>query len=391
MCLCFVCSCLLHQHLNTRTQKISKMWLQLKTDRTFGQQRSKVFLQHLLFWVAYILLMSAKDLIYHPVYWELLLTNSYTNLLDIPLVYFNLFYLIPRFLLPKKYFNYIIILIPLVVLFTFLSAYNHYYSFYHFFHTPLFKAQFFISIEGFGVVFTELILLIGISTALHLFNEWSQKEHYARELEKKNLEVELMLLKNQLQPHFLFNALNSIYVMMDKDVAQSREMLLQFSDMLSHQLYDSRKEQIPLEKEVEHLHNFIQIESVRHSDLANIEVNLNAPEGYSIAPMLLMPIVENAFKYSKSSQQYNIKINLYVNKREMQFQVENSVNGLNSRKPSGIGLSNLKRRLELLYPKEHELSIQRSGKIFLVNLKLILRPLELDKTRTLTSATYVNG
>lgn len=347
------------------------MRLQLKTGRTFGQ--------HLLFWTVYILLISVKDLIYYPVYWELLFTNSYTHLLYVPVVYFNLFYLIPKFLLPKKYTAYTIILITTISLFTFLSAYNHYYSFYHIFGTPFSKAAFFITVEGYGVVFTELLVLVFISMALHLFQEWLQKERYARELEKKNLEVELMLLKNQLQPHFLFNALNSIYVMMDKDVKQSREMLLQFSDMLSHQLYDSKKEQIAITKEVEYLYNFIQIESVRHGDLANIEVNMDAPRGYSIAPMLLMPIVENAFKHGKSSQGYTIQIHLYIKNNKMHFQVINSVNGTNSR-PPGIGLSNLKRRLELLYPKEHELNIQHQDKTFSVDLKIKLHdhPLPLS-------------
>jgi two-component system, LytTR family, sensor kinase len=354
-------------------------------------QRSKLFLQHLSFWVVYILLMSAKDLIYHPVYWELLISNSYTDLLYLPFVYFNLFYLVPKFLLPKKYFAYTLILVPLLALFTFLSAYNHYYSFYHFFGASLESAQFFITIEGVGVIFTEILLLVGTTTALHLFNEWSQKERYVRELEKKNLEVELMLLKNQLQPHFLFNALNSIYVMMERDVPQSREMLLQLSDLLSHQLYDSKKEQIALTKEVEHLHNFIQIESVRHGDLANIEVDMNAPEGYALAPMLLMPIVENAFKHGKSSKGYAIQIKLWVEHDKMHFQVENSVNNLNGSKPPGIGLSNLKRRLELLYPKEHELNIQRDNNTFLVHLKLTLRPPGTYRTLIYAGATDLNG
>lgn len=338
------------------------------------QQRNKVILQHLLFWVVYIMLLSIKDLIYYPVYAELLLTNTYTNLLYLPFVYFNLFYLVPKFLLPKKYFIYATILIPLIILFTFISAYNHYYSFYYLFGTSLENATFFIKIEGKGVIFTELTLLIGVTTALHLFNEWSNKERYVRELEKKNLEVELMLLKTQLQPHFLFNALNSIYVMMEKDITQSREMLLQLSDLLSHQLYDSRKEQIDLEKELEYLRNFIQIESIRHSDLANIKVNIQAPQGYTIAPMLLMPIVENAFKHGKSSQGYDICVHLDVQNDQLAFRVENSINHLNGNKKNsgGIGLSNLQRRLELLYPKEHQLDIQRNAKTFLVDLKIKL-------------------
>ena len=330
-------------------------------------------IQHLVFWVLYLLLWSAHDLVYFQDFTSLLITNSYTFLPYVVLVYFNLYVLVPRLLLKKKQGLYLFSLALGILAVTHFSSWNHYYFFNRISeHVP--TAKFFISPEGQIALLTEILVLVGFSMTLYLLREWYQKERYAREMEKKRLETELHLLKSQINPHFLFNSLNSIYVMLGKDQEAGREMLLQFSDILSHQLYEASKEKVLLNKELENLENYIRIEKIRHDDLAKVEVKLpDSINGQQIAPMLLLPIVENAFKHGQSSEGYWIKVLLQIRPNdELNFSVENSFVNKPSKSEAGIGLANVKRRLELIYPDQHELKVEKEDDIFKVNLKLQL-------------------
>ena len=163
--------------------------------------------------------------------------------------------------------------------------------------------------------------------------------------------------------------------MLDKDQNIARNMLLQFSDILSHQLYETSKESILLSKDIENIINYIAIEKRRHEDLATVDMNFpDNVNGQQIAPMLLLPIVENAFKHGQSSLGYWIKIDMHLaSKNQLIFNVANSCmpqNALNHKK--GIGLSNLRRRLELIYPKGYVLDVNQEENTFNVNLKLSL-------------------
>lgn len=225
---------------------------------------------------------------------------------------------------------------------------------------------------------TEAILALCLSMTLVLADEWFIKERSLKEVEQKQLETELNLLKNQINPHFLFNSLNSIYVMLSKDPKGGKEMLLQFSEILHHQLYETKKKRIQLAQEFENLQNYIAIEKIRHEDL--VTVNCTFPEnvnGSYISPMLLLPLVENAFKHGQSSQGYwiNIKAMLEHNNR-LRFTVENSVANqaaeAMTKDTKGIGLANVKRRLELIYPNKHLFHIAHKNGTFMVDLSLQL-------------------
>lgn len=337
-----------------------------------GTVRSKTVGLHLLFWCIYLLLWAAKDLAFHNSFLENLRTNFVTGWPYVPFVYFNLFYLVPRLLLKGRYARYLLVLLPSILLMTFISYNLHYWLFTHLTRDTLDVAQFFTSWEGQAVILTEVLILVALSMTLYLLQQWYQKERYAQELEKQKLEAELNLLKSQVNPHFLFNALNSIFVMMEKDRTKSRSMLLQLSDVLSHQLYQTQKRSVPLQMEVENLKNYIELERTRHGELANVDIeiqeNLN---GHKIAPMLLLPIVENAFKHSKSNSGYWIKIGLGLEEHQLSFQVKNSKGDANE-KQGGLGLSNLKRQLRLLYPNKHKIEIDQQQNLFAVDLKIEL-------------------
>lgn len=333
----------------------------------------KEWVQNLLFWIIFILLWSAHDLVFHPNFWDLVVSNIHTMWVYAPLVYLNIYFLVPQFLLKqKKPPVYILTLGAGLLLTTLFSTWN--VTFYFSTRDPE-TAEFFTTPLGQITLLTELLVLLGFSMTLFLLREWYQKERYTQAIEQKRLEMELHLLKSQVNPHFLFNSLNSIYLMSERDVKASQQMLLQFSDILSHQLYETNKERITLAKEIDNLTNYIRIEEVRHHDLAKVQFDcLGMINGQQIAPMLLMPLVENAFKHGQSSEGYWINIHLELKtSAELFFTVENSFRPRQRAASGGIGLNNVRRRLELIYPNQHELIVHEESNVFRVFLNLKLQ------------------
>lgn len=335
--------------------------------------------QHLIFWTVYLLATAGSDLVYYPYFLSNLRTNFIMTLPMAGLVYLNLYVLIPRLLMKGKQVLYWFSVIVLSALFLRIVSLVT-YELFRFIYYNLDKAEFFWSNEGQVVLGIQFILLFFVSMALFLLKQWYQKEQYARELEEKNLRAELELLKHQVQPHFLFNTLNTIYMLMDKDVADARQALLQFSDILSHQLYDTGKGRIPLEKEFEYLRNYMDIQRLRHEDLLNLDCKLETDnKPYLIAPMLLIVFVENAFKHGQSANGYQVTVSAVVKDHTLYFRVWNSMapEAFPATKPkAGIGLINVKRRLELLYPDSSELEIRQREEFYEVRLSV---QLELGK------------
>lgn len=333
------------------------------------------WVQHVVFWVLFLLLWSVHDLNYHIDLLENLETNIITFIPYMILVYFNLYVLMPRFLLCKKITQYVLFLLLGIVVITLFSSY--YLSFYFRYindYPP--TSVFFESLPGKIAIITEVILSLCLSMTLFLIDEWYRKERSIQEIEQKQLETELNLLKNQINPHFLFNSLNSIYIMLGRNLNQGKSMLLQFSEILSHQLYETSKKKILLEKEFENLQNYIEIERIRHEDLVTVNCSFPNEMGkLTITPMLLLPLVENAFKHGQSVKGYEVKINASIVDNTLDFKIENTVSNtvnISSQNRKGIGLANVKRRLALIYPNKHLFQIVSKNATFIVNLKIQL-------------------
>jgi two-component system LytT family sensor kinase len=186
----------------------------------------------------------------------------------------------------------------------------------------------------------------------------------------EHLETELKFLKAQYHPHFLFNALNTIYFQMDEDTEGAKRSIEKFSELLRYQLYD-QQQQVPVLQEIEYLQSFIELQKIRSTDKLKLRVdfdkNLN---GQLVYPLLFLPLVENAFKFVGGD--YEMLVEAKVTDNQIDFKVENSVPQVKqaATKVGGIGLENLKRRLDLLYPGKHSLSLDNSGDHFKAELKL---------------------
>ncbi len=204
-----------------------------------------------------------------------------------------------------------------------------------------------------------------------------QKEKEAAEFRGEKLEAEMKFLKSQFNPHFLFNALNNIYTLTVIKSDKAPDNLLKLSGMLRYMLYECKAETVPLGKEIEYLRHFIDLHLLKDSRGLNVEVNLDESRpDLKIAPMLFIPFVENAFKHSRIEDLQNgwIKIELKTSDHTVVFDVKNSLpkQDFTKDKIGGIGLENVRRQLELLYPDRHELTIRENGDAFEVLLKIHL-------------------
>ncbi len=205
----------------------------------------------------------------------------------------------------------------------------------------------------------------------------NRKQQEAVLYKSEKLEAEIKFLKSQINPHFLFNALNNIYTLTLLKSDNAPDHLLKLSGMLRYMLHDCKAEKVPLHKEIAYLQNFIDLQMLKDSSGLNVKVHFDESRpNLNMAPLLLIPFVENAFKHSKIEDLANgwITIDLRTGEHHIEFEVENSLSAHNAAKDAvgGIGLHNVRRQLELLYPGRHLLEISEKDGVFRVFLRVEL-------------------
>ena len=217
-------------------------------------------------------------------------------------------------------------------------------------------------------------LLVSTAAAFKLLADYARAQGRIGILAKEKAETELQFLKSQVNPHFLFNSLNAIYFLIDKQNAGARQTLLQFSNLLRYQLYDCNADTIAIEKELVYLDNYVRLQQLRKDSNYDIQLDIDKNvNGFLITPLLLIPFVENAFKHiSNHTEKTNfVHISMTKEDHSFVFEVQNSKDDSKQTDSSGgIGLTNVKRRLELIYPGKHLLNIQKNEDNFAVKLQI---------------------
>lgn len=333
-------------------------------------------LQHLAFWVLsffiflYIFKTGAKPEKVDYVYTLLF------QLTLLPAVYINIELLLPKLGNKKRILFYLLSLIATIILFAWIN-----YNFFDNWSAKVFPDYFFISYFTFREVTLFFIVYIVITMLLKLSKSWflvSWLQNELLEKEKQKTEVELKALKAQINPHFFFNTLNSIYSMaLDKD-ERLPGTVLQLSELMRYFLYESKDNFVPLEKELAVADNYIALQRIRSGKQLSIEIKKEGEvSGQKIAPLLLITFLENAFKHGAKGDSVNtfIRIDVKVEKDKLNFMVENNkgiIDEVNMADHSGLGLENVKRQLELLYPGKHRLNIKDKQDRFIVELELSL-------------------
>ncbi|HRW62430.1 MAG TPA: histidine kinase [Bacteroidales bacterium] len=341
-------------------------------------KKTRIIFSHCIFWIAvwffYVYFFSYNSNDKNYIIWF----SSFMLPVTIGTTYFMVYYLVPKFLLTKKYWKFALysfytviissnIIVPLIFgSFIFISDYNITHM------PPMSKNIVFVLIM--------VYLIVGLVSFVYLLNYNFQTISKNKELQNKILETQLQLkeqelqyLKMQIHPHFLFNTLNTIYGFALKQSKQTPEIILMLSNLLDYILYQINKPKVSLKEEVLHIKEYIELEKVRFQDTLKVLFSANEiNEDIQIAPMLLIPFVENAFKHGNIIEgSLKVEINVKVIESQLDFSVKNTSLANDSQKENhGIGLENIKKRLELNYTNNYKLDIYSSGQWYNTSLTI---------------------
>ena len=226
-----------------------------------------------------------------------------------------------------------------------------------------------------GVQIIFGILLFTVGASIKLVSEWYKNEKIKALVETQKINTELSFLKNQLNPHFLFNSLNSIYSLANKKSDSTTDAIITLSELMRYMLYETDKQYVPLSKEIDYIKNYISLQNLRLKDSSGVRFNVRGSLEHYIEPLLLISFIENAFKYGTDYLgKTSITIQISIENQKLLLNSSNYVSkNEKNRTSSGIGLQNIKSRLNLLYPNSHSLKIEESDKLYSVELVLNLK------------------
>jgi two-component system LytT family sensor kinase len=330
---------------------------------------------HILFWMITVLFYAYVrfGLVHTAGLSYKLLDIVVRNGLVVLACYINIYTLSPRYLKKGSYAGYSVAIILCLSMCTALkisldAALNRFTGYDTGQQSLFYQSYYNFSILLFYVVFT---------LALETSKQWFGQQVTMKRVQMENLQTELRFLKAQMNPHFLFNSINTIYFQIDKRNTAARLSLEKFAELLRYQLYECNEDTISIEREVEYLRNYIDLQRLRKNDTDKIHFSAGEEvKGFVLAPLLLIPFVENAFKHVSAFDNQPVYVDVRLNRLNghFLFAVSNSKNNAEtSKKYNGIGLKNVQRRLDLLYADKYELAINDSDQCYEVNLKIPLQ------------------
>ena len=334
--------------------------------------RSKEFL-HFSFWVLLYFFLVLVDNWDYPTWFKMI-----RHLIDISfwiiIVYVNILYLIPKYLQNKKPILYLLSLILLVILISPIAT----SSMILLFKKNTEDARYFFENQS---ILALINLFVGLASTLYkILMDWLIHQNEKIALERQNLQSELKFLKSQINPHFFFNTLNNLYALTLKKSDLAPEIVLRLSEMMRYMLYESNEKKVSLEKEINYVKNYLELEKLRQGNKFDINFNLNGEvTNQKIAPLMFIPFLENSFKHGLDNQIKSGYVNIDLNLKEesVEMAIENSKppsipKKTPYKKSGGIGLQNVRRRLKLLYPQRHKLDIEEKPNSFKVYLNIQL-------------------
>lgn len=352
-------------------------------------KKTVVILFHIGYWLCYLLIIAIMvGVVYrgnhHDAEYALKVQNAYKNIflfaffpavLTFYLCYFLVF---PKYLQKKKFL--------LAVIFGISSALGSAIVGY-LIHRSLIDAGAVIDMDEGGkngsstykIVLTVMTFINSISGLVALvirgFITWFEEVKLKEELKQKNHETELALVKAQLDPHFLFNTLNNIDVLIVRDPNEASSYLNKLSDILRFMLYETKADQILLEKEIKYIEKYIELQKIRTSNSSYINFSVTgSTDNISVAPMIFIPFIENAFKHTTNKKTGNaIKVQIMIQNKTIIFVCENKFdpNRKMTGESNGLGNELIQKRLDLLYPEKHKLEVNKQADLYSVHLTIM--------------------
>ncbi len=340
--------------------------------------KSKFLVVHLFFWVVvwffYVYFLNYNSTNSRYITWF----SSFLLPVTMVITYFVIYYLIPKYLLLKKYklfilysfytliFSTYLIVITIIGCFIFLLNLNINDM------PPMGRNYIFILI----LVYLVVVMVSFVSLLKHNFSTVSKNKELQNKILETQLQIknqELHFLKKQIHPHFLFNTLNTIYGLALKQSKDTPEIILKLSNLLDYILYQVNKPKVSLSEEILHIKEYIELEKIRFQDTLKVTFKSDKiSDEIQVAPMLLIPFVENAFKHGAIVNGFlTVEVVIKLVENQFNFDIRNTVlNDEDTKNEKGIGLENIQKRLHLLYKNNYQLKIDKSNQWFSVNLKL---------------------
>ena len=344
--------------------------------------------------IGYIKSLLTRRMIYHAAFWFVLVcalslsemqgnnaslmhyfTNELVNVFFYAVIYYvNSEFLIPNYLKPNKFFHYLVGLIATALIITPIKIFVLYQK-YQFFPE---NQETLISNQSYYYLLS--LMTAGVSTLVKISSDWFRNTQTQRDLETRTMQTELNFLKSQINPHFLFNTLNSLYALTLKKSDAAPEVVIKLSEMMRYMLYECNEPEVPLSKEVNYIRNYLDLERLRHKDL-DIKFEVEGSTGdLKIAPLIFIAFIENAFKHGASNHISAgfVHIHIFLEGGELNLYVENSKPEKQPtqehRRSGGIGLVNVRRRLDILYEKNYNLEVQDKPNTYGINLWMKILP-----------------
>jgi two-component system, LytTR family, sensor kinase len=312
--------------------------------------------QNLMFWMVLALiftLINQRQINFFEEFWFEIINVSFYALI----VYVNKYYLFPKYIKNNKFgLHLIFLLLASVILAPIKSFFLYTATSDEFMRSYTVNNQLFVFLSTF---------IVGAGSSIYLvLQDWVKSQNAKQELKNETLQSELKFLKSQINPHFLFNTLNSLYALTLKKSDLAPEIVLRLSEMMRYMLYECNEKKVMLEKEINYLVNYLELEKLRHGTKMQVKLQVKGEPGHKmIAPLMFIPFIENSFKHGISQHTAESFVNLDVEivGDRLSLYIENSkapvMPGSRLKKSGGIGLANVKRRLDLLYPNAHQLEV----------------------------------
>jgi hypothetical protein len=343
---------------------------------------NKRILQHIAFWAFYVVIYTI-NYTFAPNVKNRTIGETFVFLPGhMFFTYFQMYWLVPNFLLTKKYFSYFLFSIMILVI---ALTYSRWAGSYFLNWNQQYAGSWFLHyVVGYGRAAFSYLPVAALAVSIKLYKGVLRERDRALIAETERVKMELDMLRSQLHPHFLFNTLNNLYSLTLTSSAAASTVVLHLSDLLRYILYECADATVPLEKELSMLKKYVELEKLRYGNRLDVAFTVTGEtKDLWIAPLLLLPFIENSFKHSTSEhiEQCWINMHVHVAADKFTFQVINSrIDKIPGEQlAGGIGLQNVRKRLALLYPEKHDLKITEEEELFSLKLQIALDSMQPEK------------
>lgn len=335
----------------------------------------RIILFNIIFWLSYFLYEWLNNGAYDDQYKQHFLHACMVIPTTMITAWLSVHVIVKKFYPKNRDAFWICQILVAVAVVLFRRAFNYYYTYPTYFPGATTTQPFFF-LPKILIEFVNLYLFVALYAVFHVIRRWYEQQKQMQELKQQKTTAELALLKSQVHPHFIFNTLNNIYAVTVKNNPETAGYLLHLARFLEYNLYNAQHDMVTLESELAYIQDYVSLQQLRYGNKVDYSVSeYGSTKGLQLPPLLLLPLIENSFKHGVDSMVDDdawVRVEISNREQDLTIKVENSREAMETKNGTngGLGLKNVKKRLELIYPDQHDLKILEESNSFLVVLKV---------------------